>query len=317
MKNKVRIQISLGFFVLSTIIWGVTMYIRNEREADFEYGFQAMDTWCTVWLYGAEDGCRRGVREVERIFREVEDAADIFVPDSELSQINRGAEEGEVFEVSQELADLFLISGRACDETGGVFDPSVLPLLEVYRNKDATAEEIAAAGELVGFHEAVKITGSRIEILKSGVKFDFGGVAKGYALDRAMEACGKIAGVAGGVINAGGNIGVFGNVEAVEVAFADPDAPDDDGGTFKLAPGYACASSGDYRRGKHIIDPEKGTAASVLHGVTVIARRGAEADYWSTALFIRPEMELPADICGILPDGSGGFTWRNGTGTEE
>ena len=316
MKKNLRIWISLVFFVAATIWCGINIIIRNAKNGNFEYGFQTMDTWCTVSLMGDKESCRRGVKIAEEAFREVERVANIFAENSELALINKNTRAGDIFEPSAVLLELFSLSGCGSQATGGKFDPTILPLLEVYRQKSFSQDDIKKAESLVGFNEAVAINDNKLLILKSGVKFDFGGIAKGYAVDRAMAACSQATGIKGGIINAGGNIGIFGDMGSVEVAFADPDAPESDGGTFDLASGMACASSGDYRRGKHIIDPATGKAACAVHGVTVIAPSGAEADLWSTALFADPTLELPENIYAIIPDGQGGFYLRTGSGEQ-
>ena len=316
-KKNARIVFSSIFFLAAAAaLFFVLIWRESRKECDFEpeYAFVTMDTWCSAVLKGEEEACRSGYKRIEEVFRRVEQAADIFDADSELSRINSGTTAGARFELSPELAGLFRAAQQAYYATEGIFDPSVLPLLELYKRGHFTEAERAAAAALTGWEEAAVLDNDTLLILKDGVKFDFGGIAKGYALDLAAAECGKTAGIRSGIINAGGNITVIGVMET-EVAFADPDMPESNGGRFLLSGGRACASSGDYRRGQHIIDISKGEPAFTVHGVTVIAPTATEADFWSTTLFIKPDFKLPDHITGIIPDGSGGFRTIN-TGEE-
>ncbi|MFH1683474.1 MAG: FAD:protein FMN transferase, partial [Candidatus Margulisiibacteriota bacterium] len=57
-------------------------------------------------------------------------------------------------------------------------------------------------------------------------------------------------------------------------------------GTIELKDGQSLATSGDYERGKHIIDPRTGRPANLCQSVTVIGKNAAETDALSTAIFV-------------------------------
>ena len=158
--------------------------------------------------------------------------------------------------------------------TGGAFDPTVRPLLQA-----RSADERARALSRVGFGR-VRIEGSRVA-LQPGAALDLGGIAKGYAADRALEAL-RDAGASAGLVDLGtSSLGVFGTPLEVEV-------PGRDGplGSFRVEEG-AVSSSGGAEKPGHIVDPRTGRTAEGVVLATVVAPTGIEADALSTALYVR------------------------------
>ncbi|TFH48982.1 MAG: FAD:protein FMN transferase, partial [Methanothrix sp.] len=132
--------------------------------------------------------------------------------------------------------------------------------------------------------------GQTIQTLE-GTRIDLGGIAKGYAADRAAEVMRKN-GINTGLINAGGDIIAFGD-RIWHIGIKHPRKP----GTFATIPikNRAIATSGDYerffiedgRRYCHILDPATGRPADRYISATIIADRCADADAWATALFVK------------------------------
>lgn len=126
---------------------------------------------------------------------------------------------------------------------------------------------------------------------KDGVQIDLGGVAKGYAADNAANVL-QDNGITTGLVNAGGDIVAFGK-RTWRIGIKNPRAP----GTFATIPlmNKAIATSGDYerffvvdkKRYCHILDPATGWPAQKYMSASVVADTCAEADAWSTALFVK------------------------------
>ena len=124
----------------------------------------------------------------------------------------------------------------------------------------------------------------------AGLELDLGGIAKGYAVDRAIEALQR-SGLSTALVNAGGDIRVCGE-RTFRIGIRHPRAE----GTFVVLPltGRAIATSGDYERFfedehtrySHILDPATGWPAQGCMSATVIAKTCEEADAWATALFV-------------------------------
>ncbi|MCP4247230.1 MAG: FAD:protein FMN transferase, partial [bacterium] len=130
-----------------------------------------------------------------------------------------------------------------------------------------------------------------------GAGLGLGGVAKGWAIDRATETLAK-AGCTGALVNVGGDIRCFGRPDHRDkwiVAVQNPF--DQGGGKFFGALAVndaAVCTSGNYERftvidGKrysHIIDPRTGRCVDFAPSVTVVAPTAAIADGWATALSV-------------------------------
>lgn len=120
---------------------------------------------------------------------------------------------------------------------------------------------------------------------------DLGGIAKGYGVDRALEAM-RAAGAVGGLVEVGGDVRCYGKPSGRSfwsIAIRDPYSA----GvveTLRVTDAALC-TSGDYARGyelggarlSHIIDPASGQPLRNSRSVTVRGRSAMEADAWATA----------------------------------
>ncbi|RYD21931.1 MAG: DUF2271 domain-containing protein, partial [Verrucomicrobiaceae bacterium] len=149
-------------------------------------------------------------------------------------------------------------------------------------------------------------------------------LAKGYIIDRAVEKA-AAPGIARIVLNIGGDLRVSGNAQEV-IHIADPrhDAENAPALTAVVLKNQSMATSGDYRRGKHIIDPRTHQPAEQVASASVIATDATTADALATIFnVLKPEESvrmadsLPGVSCLIVSrDGtlhpSKGWQWQNG-----
>jgi len=182
--------------------------------------------------------------------------------------------------------------------TEGYFDPTVLPLVEVwgFNNKSPHLPqevEVENALQRVGFQN-VKLL-EDIIIKPEDVKFDLSGIAKGKIVDLIRDFFIEN-GVINFLINAGGDIYIRGkNAEGKNwrIAIQDPDNPDRYVGVVEKS-NIAIVTSGDYERffiknGKrysHLLNPKTGYPDSNMRSVTVVSSETAFADAIATAVFI-------------------------------
>jgi thiamine biosynthesis lipoprotein len=133
-----------------------------------------------------------------------------------------------------------------------------------------------------------------IQFMLSGMKIDLGGIAKGYALDCAIDKI-KKSGIKSCLINAGGQVSCIGGNfgRSWQIAMKDPRGQGFVG-YFDLED-KSIATSGDYeqyfikngRRYSHILNPKTGEPAqSGISSVAVIACDGLTADALATAIFV-------------------------------
>lgn len=141
----------------------------------------------------------------------------------------------------------------------------------------------------------------------SMLAFDPTGLVKGWSVDRATEILGR-AGVAEYAVNAGGDVRVGGG--RWRVGIQHPHQRYAVARVFE-ATSVAVATSGEYARGRHVIDPHTGRAPDGLLSVTVTGPNLATADAYATAAFAMGAARAPGwiarlegfDALAILTDG--------------
>jgi FAD:protein FMN transferase len=228
---------------------------------------------------------------------------------SDLSRLNAAG--GEWAPVGPRLLETLRLALRAREDTGGRFDPTVLPALVAAgydRSFELLDERPARSADGWRAGTAVKLdqTGARAR-LEPGTAVDLGGIGKGYAADRALAAMRAASpGLDGGLVDLGGDIAVFG--ESPEggpwlVAVADPRRPGSTLAVLALEDGGVATSGRDARRFgparslHHLIDPETGEPA--LAGpltVTVVGPDAAAAEVHATTLAIAGLGEAEAHV---------------------
>lgn len=123
-----------------------------------------------------------------------------------------------------------------------------------------------------------------ITLGRSDAKIDLGAIAKGYAVESARSLLLK-KGAKSGMIDMRSSISVFGP-KTWKVGIQHPRDKEKLIGTIELKHGQSLATSGDYERSKHIIDPRTGKPASGCQSVTLIGKDATETDALSTAVFV-------------------------------
>jgi thiamine biosynthesis lipoprotein len=251
-----------------------------------------MGTTAEVQAWGAPEPSAA----LDAAFRElthVDDTMSLW-KDSPLVRLNR---EGSL-DAPAPLLEVLRAALDIAHATGGAFDPTVGPLLRA-----GSPEERARLLPLVGYRH-VGIAGSRVE-LPHGAALDLGGIAKGYAADRALEAL-RRSGASAGMVDLGtSSLGAFGMPLQVDVP-----GPEGPLGSFRVEDG-AVSSSGDAQQPGHIVDPRTGEPARGVVLATVVAPTGTEADALSTALYVRGAEGLPM----LAARGAEGFVLVDETGT--
>ena len=270
-----------------------------------------MDTFCSITVVSssrekAEEAIEAGFSEIKKLGTLI----NYYSDSSELSEINRSAGIKPV-RVSKETLDLINIAVHTSEIADGAFDPSIAPVIKLWdfsrQNKKPSVPAgnyIRNALKLVDFKKIqVNDITSEVYLTEQGMEIDLGGIAKGYAADKAVDAI-KIKGIKAALIAVAGDIRGFG-VNATgkpwKVGIQNPrpetesEKPWEDIIASLRLEDQAISTSGDYQRfffqnGKryhHILDPETGyPAESDLISVTVIAPEGYVSDGLSTAVFV-------------------------------
>lgn len=144
-------------------------------------------------------------------------------------------------------------------------------------------------------------------------KYDFGGIGKGYAVDRVAKIF-KENGVKRAMINLGGNLYLIGYPPWKNywtVGIKDPKEPDRLIGRIRLDKELGVATSGDYERPGHIINPKTGKSPDYVLSVTIVAPTATGADALSTGVFVLGR-EKGAELIEKLPEVEGVIIDKDG-----
>ena len=290
-------------FMLALLLIAVAVWAFFDRKTENSVIFPVMGTVCECRFEMKTRHFDAAVRVVRHAFDEVTALANLYDKDSELARLNSSAHE-KPFICSDELYKLLSYSRKAYRISGGKFDISVKPLMDLwgfYRKTKQLPDKAELAGTiaLCGLEKAMFDDEKKsVYFPVKGMAFDLGGIAKGYALDTAvkhLEDAGFI--IERGTINLGGNLWLFGENQTYNIGIKDPANPERVKKFIRLTSPGAVSSSGDYERyviiGKekygHIIDPHTGTPAIRDYAATVFASSGIDSDWMSTVLFLGGE----------------------------
>ncbi len=299
MQTKRVIRITI-FAVLILIIF----YFAPKGPVDADSGYrEVMGTFTRILVVApSKKTAQRCIDSAFEQLQKVDSLMSAYSPESELSKVNRLASEQPV-KVSQSTFDVLERAVHFSKLTEGAFDVTVGALIELRRtsadaNYPPSAEQIMTARSKVGYQNLLlDASNMTVSFAVDGMKLDLGGIAKGYAIDKAVGAM-KTAGARGGMVDVGGDIRCFGiaigRKEHWLIGLQDPNITDERTIlTLKLSDS-AVTTSGDYRRfvvidGKrqsHIINSNTGQSSEKLSSVTVIANNATDADALATAVSV-------------------------------
>ena len=261
-----------------------------------------MDTLVTITVVSATK--ENAEKTTDAAFSEIGSLAklfDFFSPESEISKINKNAGISEV-KVSPDVIELLEKATYISDKTGGAFDVTIGPIERLYdfhKKIKPREEEIRKNLPLVNYKDLIMNRDrSTVFLRKKGMLIDPGGIAKGYAADKATAVLIKN-GIRSGIVAVAGDIKTFGlkpDGTPWRIGIRNPRAKDgeDDIMATVLLSDKAISTSGDYERffiedGKryhHLLDPRTGHSAALCKCVSVIAKEGYFADALATGIFV-------------------------------
>lgn len=261
-----------------------------------------MDTYVTVTVVAhSKDEAEKAVQDAFSAIERFGDLINFFSRKSELSQINRNAGIAPV-KVSAQTLDVIEQSLYVARESGGAFDPTIGPEIQMWDFHKKIKPSDSAIREklpLVNYRNVVVDNkDSTVFLRKKGMMLDLGGIAKGYGADLAVGVL-KQDGIRAGIVAVAGDIRTFGlkpDGSSWNVGIENPrqkDASDEIMATIRLS-NEAISTSGDYqryfilngRRYHHLLNPKTGHPAMFCRSVSVITNKGVFTDSFATAVFI-------------------------------
>jgi len=268
----------------------------------YEASHDAMGTVFAVVAYGRDRNYLAEV--VDEVFDEIDrldSQMSNYKAESELSGINREAGNREVV-VEPRLFQLLEDSFRYSRDTGGAFDITVGPLMKLWgffrgQGRVPSQAEIAQTLARIGYRHLKLDSGRRtIRFDTSGVELDLGGIAKGYAVDRAVDIL-RSNGITAALVSSGtSSIYALGSPPGERgwtVKVRDPYDLHKAGDVLHLQ-NYSLSTSGCYEKyfkvgAKtycHIMDPHTGWPVEGMLSTAVLAPSTTESDALTKPFFI-------------------------------
>nr|WP_136251141.1 FAD:protein FMN transferase [Ningiella ruwaisensis] len=220
-----------------------------------------------------------------------------YIASSELSTLNREAHKKPIV-VSKELFDLLVLSVELSELSKGAFDITFASVGYLYNYREAQRPSQARINELL---EAINYKlivlnpdDTSVYFAHPDVKIDLGGIAKGYAVDKAVASL-KALGIEHALVTAGGDTRLLGDKRGKPwiVGIRDPRNADKQAVVIPLED-TAMSTSGDYeryfeqdgQRYHHILSPKTGTSSYEVQSVSIIGPESVYNDALSTAVFV-------------------------------
>jgi thiamine biosynthesis lipoprotein len=227
---------------------------------------------------------------------------------------------GPPVEIGPDLSRVLAAAGQWAVRSGGAFDPTVGPLVRLWRRARRIGEmpdaaALARARSLVGFAK-LEVDGAArtARLAEAGMQLDLGGIAKGDAADEAQAVL-RAHGITRALVAAGGDVVVTGAppgrrgwtvAVSLPAPLLDPALP-----PLELTDA-AVSTSGDAEqfvvidgvRYSHIVDPRTGLGLAGRSAAAVVARHGAAADALATAVSV-----MEPDAALALVEAAGAAAW--------
>ncbi len=293
---KKSILLSLVMIVSVILIFSVIKLNQSPIQKQTRF---LMSTYCSIQIPGKKnvlpfiDSGFLKIEEIDKRFNILDSKSPLYTFNRKASPL-----------YDQEIVDLIERALSICKESNGLFDITVMPLVELWGFYTETYT-VPQHGDILKTLPSVDystLTVQNDSLIKkdSSVTIDLGGIAKGYALEKAANELTQ-RGVTSALIDAGGDIYALGTYRdrPWQIGIRHP-RKEGFLGVLSLSD-YAVVTSGDYERYfekngtryHHIINPKTGYPTKEMMSVTVICKDPVAADAWSTALFaMKPEKAL-------------------------
>jgi len=287
---------------LLTLLIVLLMSVSCTAPMKFEETRDLMGTYVRVVIYADEGIAEEAINAAFARMEEIERIATTWDSEGEAFKLNQN---GYSDTPSDELLELINLSLYYSELTDGSFDITVQPLLDLWNYKpDADKQfwELDESTQKAAINEALRLIGpdqiiieaNTIRFKEEGTRITLGGIAKGYAVDEALEVL-KGMGIKYALVDAGGDIGTIGSKpdnELWDIALVNPDDTGEHLVDFKIKD-KAVTTSGNYEqyfdpeaKVGHILNPKTGYSASGCISVTIIAESCTQADALATGVFV-------------------------------
>jgi thiamine biosynthesis lipoprotein len=281
----------------------VTLVTACERHAQQEAELFVFGTIVGITIRGVDEATAdAAMAELQIRFTALHNELHAW-KEGPLTRVNSAFREGRSVQATTDIIRLIQRSRELEQQSSGAFNPAIGGLIALWGFHTSTypitgpppaQEQIEAWLKQAPSTRDIQFDEDRLYSSNPAVQLDFGGIAKGLAVDIAIELL-RRHGIDNAIVNAGGDLRVIGDAgpRPWRVAIKKPGG----GGVLGVLESktdmavFTSGSGQRYRehaeqRYPHILDPRSGQPARGLSSVTVLAREGLSADAAATALFV-------------------------------
>ena len=304
---------------------------HGQRLMRYEDSRISMACAYSIVVYGDESQplpriVSEALDEVDRLDRLMSN----YKPDSPLSRLNREAALKPV-QTDRELFAFIAECLRYSRASDGAFDITVGPLMKAWgffrgEGRLPTDDELAAVRSRIGFHHLrLNSQAQTIQFDRPGVELDLGGIAKGYAVDRALSVL-KQRGIKCALVSAGGStiygLGAPPESDGWQLELQDPLDARKTAMTVRLKDQALSVSGSSEKffevngvRYAHIMDPRAGRPVQGVLSVAVITSSGTAGDALDNVFYVAGVKRSRAllkrfpgtEVFFFLPDAGSGW----------
>ena len=273
-----------------------------DRDKEHSANLFVFGTIVEIKVWGASrEQAGRAFSEIQQMFGEMHRDWHAWEPGL-LVEINQAFANGVTVTADPEIVEMIRVSQWAEEQSGGCFNPAIGGLVALWGFHTSDYPIIgpppgqAEIDRILSHRPStrdIQVDGLQLSSDNPFVQLDFGGIAKGYAVDLAVGRLREL-GIGSAIVNAGGDLRAFGRhgERPWRVAVRRPG-----GGTVgsvEVRGDEALFTSGNYERFRqdeqerypHILDPRTGRPVRDVASATVISDKGSVADAAATALIV-------------------------------
>ncbi len=265
----------------------------------YKYHQVAMGTVIEITLIADdEEKANKAALQALQEIKRIETLMSPWLDSSDVTRINRSAGKERV-KISPETFEVIQKAQEISELSEGGFDITIGPLTELWRRArekkiPPSIEEVKEKLGLVNFKNIEVDQEGKVFLKKKDMAVDLGGIAKGYAVDRAFKLL-KSLGYINLIVNAGGDLRVGGlkNNQPWSIGIQNPRESQKILARISVSD-MAVTTSGDYekyfiyqgKRYHHIFNPKDGFPIEGCQSVTIVTKDCITADALATAVFV-------------------------------
>ncbi|VAW45088.1 FAD:protein FMN transferase [hydrothermal vent metagenome] len=244
----------------------------------------------------------QAIQSVEQQFHQFHQQWHAWEQGGIVSKINQAISQQRPIKVADSVKDFIVFSQRLTEQSQGLFDPGIGKLVALWGFHSETWQgpppSTQAIQRWLNSHPSIMniyFKGNELHSRNPNVQLDFGGNAKGLAINMALERLQK-SGIQNALVSIGGDMKAIGSKNGApwKVGIQNPQQPSQVLASLTLKSGESVVTSGIYQRYfewqgesfSHILNPKTGYPAHSFASVTVLHPNAITADAAATAILI-------------------------------